>query len=75
MFEIDPKVKFQESLGAKIKRIREERGIEAKAVASHLGVTPGYICEVEAGRRNISAFLAWQIEKVLGPIETKDIEL
>lgn len=74
MFRIDPKIQFQESLGRRIKQVRQEKKIKSKDLAAKLGVQPSYFCDVEAGLRNISAYLLWRVEKELGQIPKDDFK-
>lgn len=45
----------------KLREIREAKGIEQKAVAEAIGVTPSFICYVEKGKRTVDVykFLDW----------------
>ena len=44
----------------------EERGLVKKEVARFLGIQPGYLSEIFAGKRNLSARTAVRLEKLLG---------
>lgn len=46
-----------ENFGSVIKKIRLEHGLTQNDVAMDLGVTPGYICNVENGRTAMSTRL------------------
>ena len=37
----------------KLREIREAKGIEQKAVAEAIGVTPAFLCYVEKGKRTV----------------------
>lgn len=41
---------FRENL----RQLREERGLSQSALARLLGTTPGYICDMERGRRGVN---------------------
>ena len=43
-----------EDFGAIVKKLRLEQGLTQNEVAKDLGVTPGYICNVENGRTAMS---------------------
>ena len=41
-------------VGLRMKEIRQTRGLTQAALAEACGLSRGYVCEIEAGRRNIS---------------------
>lgn len=53
-------------VGEKIKSLRIEQGMSAKQLGKKLGVSEGFINEVEQGRRVINEALIERISKVLG---------
>lgn len=61
----------------KLREIREEKGIEQKAVAEAIGVTAAFLCYVEQGKRTVDVdrFRDWckaldvKAHKVLESVE------
>ena len=47
--------RFDENIGAKIKKIREKKGLSQEALAKSLKISRTAISQIEAGRRKISA--------------------
>jgi transcriptional regulator with XRE-family HTH domain len=43
-----------EKIGARMKKIREEKGISQEEMANELGFNQGYISKFESGQRNSS---------------------
>lgn len=55
-----------DSLGAYLRKARLARGLRLRAVAGKLGVTPGYVSDVELGRRMPSEALMRKLAGLLG---------
>ncbi|UNI72466.1 MAG: HTH XRE protein [Chaetfec virus UA24_244] len=53
------------SVGANIRRIREEKGIQQGALAETVGVAQAFICQVERGTKNPSLQVSVEIAKAL----------
>lgn len=58
--------------GANIKRIRLSKGIMAKYMAQKLGISKGSYCDLEKGRKKLSADLIVKIAEILN-VNTDDI--
>lgn len=54
------------SVGANIRRIREEKGLSQVYVAEQIGVTQSMLCQVERGTKSPSLQLSIEIAAVLG---------
>jgi transcriptional regulator with XRE-family HTH domain len=52
------------SVGERIRRIRQEKKISGTKVAQLLGITPQYYYDIEKGKRNLSAENASKIAKI-----------
>lgn len=54
--------------GPRLKGLREDKGLTPTALASHAGVTPGYIHQLERGARGdrLAAPVALRIARALG---------
>jgi HTH-type transcriptional regulator/antitoxin HigA len=52
--------------GETISDILVERGITQAELAARTGVTPAYVCNVVAGKKDISAKFAFALEYALG---------
>jgi transcriptional regulator with XRE-family HTH domain len=61
-------------VGENIKRLRNEAGLNQKALAKKLGVAEAFINEVESGRKVINEALIDRISKVLGK-EINDVAM
>lgn len=57
-------MKDTEDFGSLVKRLRLEQGLTQHDVAKDLGVTPGYICNVENGRTAMSIRLLVYYAKI-----------
>ena len=53
------------NFGARIKAIRESKGIMAKYVAQKLNIDQSYYCQLESGKRRITMSRAQQIADIL----------
>lgn len=58
--------------GTRIKEIRESKGLKAKFVAEFLGLSSAQYCDLEKGRKKLTAELIRGIADVLG-VSTDDI--
>ncbi len=38
-------------IGEELRAARKSKGIEAKWVSTRMGISPGYLCDLEQGRR------------------------
>ena len=56
----------QETLGARIRKFRERRGLQKQELAAALGVDPSAITHIETGRRPVSTSRLDTIAKILG---------
>lgn len=54
------------NLGPYLKQQREARGIGLRALARQVGVSPGYLCGVEAERRPPSPAVLQRLSRALG---------
>ena len=52
------------SVGANIRRIREEKGISQKQISEKVGVSQAMICQIERGTKNPSLQIGMEIAKV-----------
>jgi transcriptional regulator with XRE-family HTH domain len=52
--------------GARIRHLREGRGLKAKFVAERLGLTPAQYCDLEKGRKRLTAELAAGLADLFG---------
>lgn len=57
--------KHNKAIGARLKALRESRGIKQNFIAEKLGVSNNYLCELEAGKRRWFAALVYKYEKLL----------
>lgn len=48
------KLNTDETLGERLRRVRQELGMTQVEVAKRLNVTPGFICNMEKGRTSVS---------------------
>lgn len=48
-------------VGRLVKRLRYKHDLRAKDLAKHLGVTSGFVCDFENGRRKISIKMLFKI--------------
>jgi ribosome-binding protein aMBF1 (putative translation factor) len=69
-----PEVRYREELGFRILQKRQAKGWVVRDLANKLDLSISYMTQVEAGQKNISAFLLWRIESILGRINTRDIK-
>jgi transcriptional regulator with XRE-family HTH domain len=53
-------------LGISIRRLREERGLSQTSLAAFMRVSKSYVCDVEDGRRTITAIRIRQVAEFLG---------
>lgn len=61
--------------GARIRQLRKAQGINQPDLAQRVGITPGYLSEVEIGKRLASEALYRQIAAVLGTtLEELEVE-
>ncbi|WP_273702217.1 helix-turn-helix transcriptional regulator [Acetomicrobium sp.] len=60
------------SLGLKIKRIRQQRGLTQGELASIVGVSPGYIQALESNKRNGSLKILKKIAEALA-VDTSEL--
>lgn len=56
----------RERIGAKIRQLREERGIEAKQLATMANIDAANICRIEQGKYSVGLDILTKISKVLG---------
>ena len=54
------------SVGANIKRIREEKELSQAYVAKEVGITQAMLCYVERGTKNPSLQVSVELARVLG---------
>ncbi len=59
------KQEVTEIMGANLRRIREERQLTLKELASMLEITPGYLGLIENGKRRQTAYLMFMVGEVL----------
>jgi transcriptional regulator with XRE-family HTH domain len=52
--------------GAAVRALREAHGWKANAFAAAVGISPAYLCNVEAQRRQVSAPVLRKMADVLG---------
>lgn len=55
--------KFQLKIGEKLKAFRQSKNLSGREFAKVLGVTAGYISQIEVGRLGVSATLLLKIKK------------
>lgn len=55
------------ALGAKIRRLRKDLGLNQEALAERVGVSPVYICMIENGKRTMSLAL---LDRIANELET-----
>lgn len=55
--------KFQLKIGEKLKAFRQSKNLSGREFAKVLGVTAGYISQIEVGRLGVSATLLLSIKK------------
>lgn len=53
-------------VGENIKKVRESSGLSAKALAKKMGVSEGFLIDVEAGRRVVNESMIQRFSKILG---------
>ncbi len=63
------KLTVMESLGAYIRRIRDERDISLRELAKRIGCTPPFVSDIEHGRRHPSDEVLAEIARVLAVSE------
>jgi len=56
----------RERIGARIRQIREEKGIEAKQLALLANIDAGNLCRIEQGRYSVGLDILAKIAKALG---------
>lgn len=54
------------NIGANIRRLREERGINQYELAAAIGITAGYLSQLERGTKPLNVSTALEIVKALG---------
>lgn len=54
------------SVGANIRRIREEKGLSQAYVAERAGISQAMLCQVERGTKNPSLQVGVEIARLLG---------
>lgn len=63
---VTPVDQIRESVGRKIKQIREDRSQSAERVAGKLGVSRVALTHIEKGRNNINSIQLWKLACILG---------
>ena len=56
---------LQTHVGGRIKMLREKKGLSQKELANPFGSEKSYICDVEAGRKNVTLETLLKIALVL----------
>ncbi len=56
----------QASAAQQLRQIRERRGESQVVFAGAIGISKGYLCNIEAGRRTPSLRVATAIQRVIG---------
>jgi DNA-binding XRE family transcriptional regulator len=56
----------RERIGAKIRQLREEKGIEAKQLAIMTNIDAANLCRIEQGKYSVGLDILTKISKVLG---------
>lgn len=66
----------QPSLGDKVRALREAAGITLRELGRQAGVSPSFVCDLEAGRRHPGPANLRKIAKVLGValVELEDLD-
>jgi transcriptional regulator with XRE-family HTH domain len=66
----------QPSLGDKVRAHRETAGITLRELGRQAGVSPSFVCDVEAGRRHPGPANLRKIAKILGVafVELQDLD-
>ena len=59
------RIQSDKAIGSRMKKLREHRGVKQNFMAKKLGISPNYLCELEAGKRRWMASLLFQYEKLL----------
>lgn len=57
---------IRETIGLRIKQVRQQRHLPAKTVASKLGMSRSALTLIESGRNNVNAVTLWKICCLLG---------
>ena len=60
-----------ERTGARMRELRKSREISLRSIATEMGYSPPYICDIELGRRNWTKELARKYEAALQSIKNR----
>ncbi|HVT68194.1 MAG TPA: helix-turn-helix transcriptional regulator, partial [Trebonia sp.] len=53
-------------MGVRIRRLREERGLSQRALATALGISPSYVNQLESNLRPVTASVLLKLSDALG---------
>jgi len=59
-------IEIRETIGLRIKQVRQQRHLPAKTIAGKLGITRSALTLIEGGRNNVNAVTLWKIACLLG---------
>lgn len=68
-------IEYLKSLGASIRKWREQKGLTQEQFSPLVGLTRSYITEIETGKRNISFANLLKIVQVLEVAENELLEI
>lgn len=54
------------AIGARLKSLRESKGVKQNFVANKLGITNNYLSELESGKKRWFAAMMLRYEKIIG---------
>ena len=54
------------AIGARLKSLREKRGIKQNFVAEKMGLSNNFLSELEAGKKRWYAMMVYKYERILG---------
>ncbi len=54
------------TIGARLKKLRESKGIKQNFVAEKMGISNNFLCELESGKRRWYALMVTKYENIVG---------
>ena len=62
----DKDLSLAEAFGQTVRSYRERVGLTQDKLAFHVGITPGYMSQIERGLTNVTLPILWNVARVVG---------